>query len=288
MSTLNELRAIDTALRDTLESCNDTMLGVPAETFKELPQRIGETISVATNNGYNTGFEAGFASGEQGGIEIGVVMGKQAAYDEFWEHLQNGGAKADYTSCFGAWTNDENFKPKHDLIVSKGKYMFAGSKITDLAGLLKQQGVTLDFSQMMTNSGMSYLFTDSEITHAPVISLLGDGNNSYIFSGATKLQSIEKVILKQSGYNYNLTNTFENCTSLTDVVFEGIAKESNVNMKWCPLSRASIESVMAALGDTASGKTLTLKKTAVEAAFTTEEWETLVASKPNWTITLST
>lgn len=236
---------------------------------------------------YDEGYAAGVADGERNGFDTGAQFGRQLAEDEFWEHLQNGGAKTDYTSCFGAWTNDENFKPKHDLIVSKGRYMFAGSKITDLAGLLKQQGVTMDFSQMMTNSGMSYLFTDSEITHAPVISLLGDGNNSYIFSGATKLQSIEKVILKQSGYNYNLTNTFENCTSLTDVVFEGIAKESSVNMKWCPLSRASIESTVAALGDTATGKTLTLKKTAVEAAFTTEEWETLAATKPNWTITLS-
>ncbi len=286
MSIRDDLLAVRDSLTATLDECN-AVLAVPAPDISCLPANIDETKTISEEAGFQRGYGLGVVDGEQNGFDIGAQFGRQQAEDEFWEHLQNGGAKTDYTSCFGVWTNDENFKPKHDLIVSKGKYMFAGSKITDLAGLLKQQGVTLDFSQMMTNSGMSYLFTDSEITHAPVISFLGDGNNSYIFSGATKLQSIEKVILKQSGYNYNLTNTFENCTSLTDVVFEGIAKESNVNMKWCPLSRASIESVVAALGDTASGKTLTLKKSAVEAAFTTEEWETLAASKPNWTIALA-
>ena len=286
MSIRDDLLAVRDSLTATLDECN-AVLAVPAPDISCLPANIDLTKTASEEAGFQRGYGLGVVDGERNGFDTGAQFGRQLAEDEFWEHLQNGGAKTDYTSCFGTWTNDENFKPKHDLIVSKGKYMFAGSKITDLAGLLKQQGVTLDFSQMMTNSGMSYLFTDSEITHAPVISFLGDGNNSYIFSGATKLQSIEKVILKQSGYNYNLTNTFENCTSLTDVVFEGIAKESNVNMKWCPLSRASIESVVAALGDTASVKTLTLKKTAVEAAFTTEEWETLAASKPNWTIALA-
>lgn len=232
---------------------------------------------------YDNVYEAGFANGHAQGEEAGA----DSAYNEFWDNLQNNGAATDYTSCFGTWTNDENFRPKHDLIVLNGKYMFAGSKITDLAGLLRELGVTFDFSQMNTNSGAAYMFSESEITHAPVIAFLGNGNNNYAFSSARKLQSIEKIILKSSGLNYNWQSVFENCTSLTHVVFEGIFKETNVNLKWCPLSRASIESVMAALGDTATGKTLTLKQSAVNAAFTTEEWETLVATKPNWTITLS-
>ena len=33
-------------------------------------------------------------------------------------------------------------------------------------------------------------------------------------------------------------------------------------------------------------QTLTLKESAVNAAFTTEEWAALEATKPNWTITL--
>lgn len=232
-------------------------------------------------------YEAGKAAGGGGSYDEGVEFGRQLAYDEFWDTLQNGGAKTDYTACFGAWTNDENFKPRYDLVPSQARYMFAHSKITDLAALLQNQGVVLDFSGNSENNALTYLFWESKITKAPIIDLSEQGNNSYNFYNATYLQSIEKVILSPTGNNYNFTTTFEGCTSLVDVTFENFFKQSSVNLRWCPLSRASIESVMAALGDTASGKTLTLKQSAVNAAFTTEEWETLAASKPNWTITLA-
>ena len=237
---------------------------------------------------YDAGFEAGAATGGGGGsYDEGVEFGRQLAQDEFWADVQGRGSLKDYTASFGAWTNDENFKPQYDIIPTHARHMFARSKITDLVGILKRQGVTLDFSKATANNELSYLCYLSEITTLPTIDLRGHGNNNYNFYNATKLRSIEKIILDATGNNYNFTTTFDGCTSLVDVTFENFFKQSSVNMKWCPLSRASIESVMAALGDTASGKTLTLKQSAVNAVFTTEEWETLVATKPNWTITLS-
>jgi hypothetical protein len=63
--------------------------------------------------------------------------------------------------------------------------------------------------------------------------------------------------------------------------------QKNFNVHWSPkLSKASIESIINALSSTTSGLTVTISKTAKEAVFTTEEWATLIATKPNWTISL--
>jgi hypothetical protein len=61
-----------------------------------------------------------------------------------------------------------------------------------------------------------------------------------------------------------------------------------INLKWSKkLSKASIESVIGCLSDAKTGLTATFSTTAKNNAFTTEEWDALVASKPNWTIALT-
>ena len=278
MSLKDDLIRIANNVSAVLDGCNSQLVSAAAS-LGELPPKIEQTLAATYDTAFSAGEEAGRAEGE--------VIGRGIALDEFWEHMQNGGNKTDYTACFGAWTDDENFKPRYDLVPSQARYMFAHSKITDLAALLQSQGVVLDFSGNSENNALAYLFWESKITKAPIIDLSEQGNNNYNFYNATYLQSIEKIILSPTGNNYNFTTTFEGCTSLVDVTFENFFKQSSVNLRWCPLSRASIESVVAALGDTATGKTLTLKQSAVNAAFTNEEWETLVVSKPNWTITLA-
>jgi hypothetical protein len=74
----------------------------------------------------------------------------------------------------------------------------------------------------------------------------------------------------------------------------------DLNMGSSPkLNKASIENIIGCLSDTATGKTLTLSKTAVDREFgyyedgelllpgtEDEPWSILVATKPNWTISL--
>jgi hypothetical protein len=63
--------------------------------------------------------------------------------------------------------------------------------------------------------------------------------------------------------------------------------QKNFNVHWSPkLSKASIESIINALSSTTSGLTVTISKTAKEAAFTSAEWSALIATKSNWTISL--
>ena len=71
----------------------------------------------------------------------------------------------------------------------------------------------------------------------------------------------------------------------------------SVNMQWSPLSKDSIISIINALSTATSDLPITLSITAVNNAFetspgaadgsTSEEWTALIATKPNWTISLA-
>ena len=88
---------------------------------------------------------------------------------------------------------------------------------------------------------------------------------------------------------------FTGATALKNITVEGPIAYS-ISFKDCPLSKESILSVFNALSDTITGMTLTLKLLAVNTAFetsegaadgsTSEEWNTLIATKSNWTISL--
>lgn len=216
--------------------------------------------------------------------------GKKSAYDTFWDNIQQNGKRTNYRMffCGEAW-DDTTFKPKYNITCNWAERLFMLSKITDLKGVLEERGLTLDVSNAAKNGNMAMFATDSEITRLPAIDLrLLPNSNNYTFYRVPKLVSIDKIILKSDSLQIiEETTTFQNSTSLRDIVIEGKIWRS-LSFQWCPLSRASLESIMAALTDTVElAQVLTLNKAAVEAAFTTEEWETMVAAKPNWTITLA-
>jgi hypothetical protein len=74
---------------------------------------------------------------------------------------------------------------------------------------------------------------------------------------------------------------------LTDLIFvEGSVIAVSINLQHSPLTKASFESVVAALSPTVTGQTATFSKKAKEAAFTADEWAALIATKSNWTFSL--
>ena len=84
---------------------------------------------------------------------------------------------------------------------------------------------------------------------------------------------------------------FTYCSSLTNLTIEGVIGFNGTTITSPNLSKASIISVINALSSTtANGHKLTLSKTAVTNALGSvddAEWSALVATKPNWTISLS-
>ena len=88
-----------------------------------------------------------------------------------------------------------------------------------------------------------------------------------------------------SNHECNYTRAFDAMTSLKKLKAQGSIK-STISFRYSPLDRESITSIVNALDTEAAGETCTFKKTAKEAAFTDDEWETLIATKTNWEILL--
>lgn len=266
-------KAIADTIRDKFES-NETYL----------PENMAMGVQTACEYQYHQGF----SMGEQIGYDSGVYNGKQEAYDEFWDKMQQNGVRDSYCYAFGEPWDDETFKPKYDMIPAYAERMFTCSNITNLKARLEECGVMLDLKKAFKNSNTTQMFMTSAITHVPVMdaSEVNRPNGMrYTFQTAKKLISIEKLILPDDGETVFYETTFKDCRALTDITIEGVIG-TTVTFQWCPLSRASIESIFAALSDTVTEQTATFNQAAVESAFSTDEWTALVASKPNWTISL--
>ena len=107
------------------------------------------------------------------------------------------------------------------------------------------------------------------------------------WQGCYELETVELIRCNE---NTVFDASFSGCSKLKDVAFEGTIGQ-NISFGECgKLTKASIENIIAHLSDTASGKTATFKKTAATLAFGTPEssteWQNLVATKQNWTISL--
>lgn len=192
--------------------------------------------------------------------------GSDNYYDTFWDILQNYGEASDYrfTFSYRRWT-DEIYNPKYPI---------------------KQNGYAYTRSMFENNANI----TDTKV---PIEILNSTPTNTSVFTGMTTLVRIPKLIV---GGNASFNMWFNNCQALTDITIEG-SIDVTISFAWSPLNKPSIINVFDVLLSTATGQTVTFKKTAVDAAFetsegandggTSDEWNTLVASKPNWTVSLS-
>ena len=220
--------------------------------------------------------------------DLGVADGKQAEYDAFWDAFQDNGNLTAYQRVFngGNW-NEETFKPKYDIKPvgnNAATYAFRGFNTgKSLMRLTKDSiGVDIDFSD--TTGANEYVFYSANIGELGVIDTSKMSNFGYSFSYCA-VETIKKLIVAEITTFYA---TFNYARSLVNITFEGVIGYNGLNLQWSTkLSKASIESIINALSTTTSDKTVTLSKTAKEAAFTDEEWAALIATKPNWTISLA-
>ena len=269
-TNVNQAKSDISAICDMLNEYGvQIAVGQPSSTY---PQKIRELVTEKQN----------------AGIEQGIEQGKQTAQDEFWVdyiRTMNSAWNSSYSIAGFGW-NDETFRPTRNLTIYQATNMFASCRITDLAGIFEEQGVTWSFSSC---ANLNSLATYSTITRFPLLDTRSCGSLHGSFDNCTSLHTIVKIILKSDG-TQTFNNTFVNCTRLANIIFEGVIGQ-NLDMKSSPLTKESIENVIGCLSTTTTGKTLTLKKTAKEAAFTDEEWITLITPKSNqydgnWTISL--
>lgn len=251
-----------------------------------------EGIEEGYANGKADGVEEGYANGKTEGIAEGV----KAEYDRFWDIYQRNGTRKDYRYAFAgneAW-NDDLFQPKYDIVLGAGQTgssMFYGCRVKNLTEALEKSGVKLD-TTLCTFLGSFFLsalmvrIPEINCTNAPAG---GSSTLGHAFAYST-IETIDRlVVVEQLKYD----NTFAGCDKLKNIIFDGVIGE-NISFQWSPLSGESIGSVVSHLSDSAAGKTVTFKLSAVNSAFETAEgaadgsaseaWAALIATKSNWTI----
>lgn len=218
--------------------------------------------------------------------------GAKTEREQFWDRYlrTNNWSRAFAGYGFGF----DNFYPPYDIKpVGNASQLFYAweDKQGDSKGSLKQRldecGVILDTSKA-TNLQSAFAYT--RFTELPIIDCTGlEGASNGVFAytyGA--LKTIEKIIVKEDTI---LTNWFHS-TNPVNVTFEGVIGQDldisyqNVKPSSSALSGDSIKNIIEHLSPTATGKKLTLSKTARTNAFTDTEWAALIAPKSNWTISL--
>ena len=122
-----------------------------------------------------------------------------------------------------------------------------------------------------------------------------EGNWNSAFSGCKELETINGEI--DFSNVTNLGNILNSCYKLKDITIKPNSLKLSFSIPSPVLSAESIQSTIGGLNSEVTGQTLTIPRNAAKKAFetsegandgdTSETWNALVASKPNWTITLS-
>lgn len=193
--------------------------------------------------------------------------GKKTQYDKFWDVFQDFGetlvgidaSRYNYAFSYNKF-DDNTFSPKYPILISSN-----GSHMTGAF-----RGNTL-----ITNTKVPIRIS----TNNPQIEVYMNGS----FMDCTNLETIVELYFGEKAYTTD--SCFQNCTSLKNLNITGTIIK-NFNVKWCPLTKESIESVINALSEDVSDQTVSFSKTAKERAFTDDEWSSLIATKPNWSFSL--
>lgn len=250
---------------------------------------------------------------ESGTLDVETVK-EEAEKDflrEFWNNIQQFGERTDYQN-FGQviWTK-KNFKPTYDfrpanayLLFSNGSAKYREQRKKDgmiiMKELEQEQGITFDFSNC---TQFHDAFQNSPFIELNVIDLSkATYTGSTFYGGASGgelsqlLRRIERLIC--SSTTPFTSSTFGYASQFTYIGFEGIIAQNGLDLHWSTiLDKESHIKLVNTLSSTTSGLSVTVSKTAVNKAFetssgandgsTSQEWLNLIATKSNWTISLS-
>ena len=247
-------------------------------------QTIADKLSAIAGNMdtvYYTGYNKGFTMGYDKATYDGAMY-----YDSFWDTFQQNGERKNYEHAFaGKGWYKENMNPKYDITPSHASNMFLNC---EYQGDLRNLPVKIDFSQSASMANLlGYCYG---ITGIGEVNASKANNVQSIFTYARVLETVEKLKLNENG-TQEFGDAFKQCYALKNIIIEGKIGYT-VNLQWSTmLSRESIESIINALTDVPvkAGASATFSYDAVGYAFDWDfagAWSDLIATKPNWTISI--
>ena len=228
----------------------------------------------------------------QAGYDKGTADVGDGYYDFFWDNFQQNGERSAYAYAFAnnsGW-NDTIFKPKYKFFTSDRysfQYMFQNHK-----GITKITPDFFDLDKSVNYYGV-YMFFGANIKTIEY-DLRKCTSVGHMFRQC-KSEEI-KLHNLNSGHNIN-DNFMRECATVVRLRWVDSIASQNLDVSSATLLDAeSIRQTISILSDSGSGKTVSFSTLAVDNAFETaegladgsesEEWNALVATKSNWTISL--
>ena len=232
-----------------------------------LAEQVVEQLKTDMDNVYDAGYQKGKSEGGD------------SYYDTFWDVYQEYGKRINYKYAFNSFWNDENFKPKYDIVPKDGSYLINYSTITDLKALLEKQGVVLDMSQATT---CYCAFEGNKAwTSFPCIDISSCTNFGWAFGYNTKLETIEEIKGIQPACTWS--QSFQDCTNLKNIKLTGSIGKSISFGHSQYLTDESIQNIIDVLMDkTGQTATVLTLHNNVKAKLTEEQIATITSK--NWTL----
>ena len=217
----------------------------------------------------------------------GISSGGRSINDCWWDCVTNNNAKRDYAYAFYGtdFSKVSGFNPPYTLKPSNMADVFYYAR-----GITKIKKEHINWTD---NASLNYAFANCyDLEEVEEIEI--SSHHMWLFANCSKLHTIGNLILRE-GCLFNSNSPFANCNALENITLTGVILNS-VSFQWSPLlTIESIENIISVLSDDVTGQTLTLNKAAktayynahsTEYANADEAWNTLVATKPNWMISL--
>lgn len=233
-----------------------------AEIILKSPQACKLVLNKETsfNEGYNRGYlkgnedgyNSGYAVGNSDGYATGVEEGKTEGASAFWDVVQDKGNRKYYQYAFAYWGATE-CSPKYKIAPNNTSFANAFQGCTALKTVDWDK---FDLSNCQTfNQSFNSCFVlegiDTELAPTSAAANVW----AYTFSGCNKLKRIKKIAAQET---HSWTLSFNNCSGLEDVTFDGVIG-NDIDLSPCTkLSRDSVESLFNALSLDVTGKTVSL------------------------------
>ena len=230
--------------------------------------------------------------------------GRKAEYDAFWDAFQNYGNRKSYRGAFGSCFTADNFKPKYP-IVPKRTYnndnaeaeMFYYTNRDNPNNPIDLSDYPIDLSHLNDNyvGGTNTVFRNAYVENV-FVDLAGFTSigTLFIYGDASRSPNNIRFRITEStttiGDILYYVARFENSKLTLSFTEDSVLVASLRLGQTEYITPEGIRNIFGVMSDSATGQTLTLKTAAVTNAFgsvDSEEWQTLVASKPNWTISLT-
>lgn len=212
-------------------------------------------IDIATTIREKTDSEETFKPNEMADKVVEVYdKGRHDEWSDFWDKFQNKGAPGNYDYLFycnftlnGIGWNDDNFKPKYDIVMTSGDRAFRGCGFTDFNAILERQGVIFDSSRATV---MHLCFQNCyNLTRVPTIDVSNcpSGMSNTLFGYCGKLHTIDKLKVRDDG-STQFTEVFYGCNVLKNITFDGVIGRT-ISFSSSPLSIESMKDVINHLAD---------------------------------------